>query len=296
MKKFTPLVTAIITTHNRADLLMRAINSVLAQSYENLEIIVVDDGSSDNTLEVMTELVHHCPKIVYLRNETPRGACQARNWGISISTGEFVTGLDDDDEWLPERISVFVKNYDTKYSIIGAKDLYVKNEHVFTVTRKAVVSLDDMLYENTFGNQAFVRKDRITEIGGFDESLKAAQDFDMWLRLIYKFGDAKLIQQPLQKIYMDHDGERTTITSSSNKFSGYLACYSKHKAMMNNHHRKYRLFSLYRARNKTLSLRTLLKLLEPHGFREIIRYYLMMSPAKRFLKPYYRKILAILRA
>jgi glycosyltransferase involved in cell wall biosynthesis len=295
MKKFTPLVTAIITTHNRADLLMRAIDSVLAQSYENLEIIVVDDGSSDNTLEVMTDLIHHYPQIVYLRNEAPKGACQARNWGIRISTGEFVTGLDDDDEWLPERISVFVNNYDPKYSVIGAKDLYVKNEHVFTVTRKAIVSLDDMLYDNAFGNQAFVRKDRITAIGGFDEGLKAAQDYDMWLRLIYKFGDAKLIQRPLQKIYMDHDGERITITSSSNKFSGYLACYRKHKAMMNDHQRKYQLFSLYRARSKTLSLKTLFKLLELRNFREMIRYYLMMSPAKRILKPYYKKIISILK-
>jgi glycosyltransferase involved in cell wall biosynthesis len=293
VKKFNPLVTAIITTHNRANVLTRAINSVLTQSYDSLEIIVVDDGSSDDTREVMASFVSNHPHIIYLCNDEPQGACQARNWGIRVARGEFVTGLDDDDEWVPERISIFVNNYDPNYSIIGAKDTYINKNQAYTFPRKAIVSLQDMLYENSFGNQAFVRRDRISEVGGFDEDLVAAQDYDMWLRLIYKFGNAKIIQQPLQNVYMDHDGGRISITSSSKKFSGYLAFYRKHRDLMNVNQRKFQLFSLYRARKKTLSLKILLKLLVPISFRNMVWYYLMMSPAKRFLRPYYKKFLSM---
>lgn len=283
------LVTAIITTHNRHDLLERAINSVAGQTYTPIEIIVVDDGSTDGTRERMELIVQRLPNVNYLRNEKPLGACNARNKGIREAKGEFVAGLDDDDEWMPDRIKIFIEQYESKYSMIGSNDLYISESRNFQIERKSEITLDDMLFGNAFGNQAFIKRQRLVDIGGFDEKLVAAQDYDMWVRLIAKYGCAKLVQEPLQKVYMDHDGSRLTITSSPKKFSGYFNFYKKHKTLMKANHRKMQLFKLYTDRGKRISFRSLTTLLVPGNKAEMIRYFIMTSKLKFVLKKHYLK-------
>ena len=99
-------VSAIITTHNRADLLLRAVDSVLAQTLTDHEVIVVNDGSTDHTEEVMA--TQRDPRTRYLRHETAVGPCAARNTGIDNARGEYVAFLDDDDEWLPDKLALQV--------------------------------------------------------------------------------------------------------------------------------------------------------------------------------------------
>ena len=284
MNKNKPLVSAIITTHNRSQLLLRAIDSVLSQSYKNLEIIVVDDASSDDTSKVMADVLTHHPQIQYLRNETPKGACQARNWGIKEANGAFIAGLDDDDEWLPNRIETFVNYYDPKYSIYGANDIIIFENGTEAIQRPQTINLDDMLHKNVFGNQGFIEKDRIVSIGGFDENLVAAQDHDMWLRLIEHFGEAKIIQEPLQKIYGDHRTTYGSITSSPKKIKGYFDFYKKHKRLMKNNHRKSLLFLLIYAKGKKINLKTATRLSHLENYREVLWYYLMKSNANTSIK------------
>ena len=100
-----PLVSVIIPSHNRAVLLPRAVESVLAQTYSNLEVIIVDDASSDSTPAVMADLVKRDPRVRYFRHETNRYASAARNTGIASARGELIAFLDDDDEWLPEKLA-----------------------------------------------------------------------------------------------------------------------------------------------------------------------------------------------
>ena len=97
-----PLVSAIITTRNRPQLLERAVKSILCQTYPNIEIIIVDDASTDHTPELV-EKYKHCSSIEirYLRQSECFGAPAARNLGISKANGKFIAGLDDDDEWMP---------------------------------------------------------------------------------------------------------------------------------------------------------------------------------------------------
>src|SRR5438132_12765470 len=102
MTKTAPTVSVIIATHNRARLLRRAIHSVLAQTFEDWELLVVDDGSTDNTETIAVSLQDL--RICYLRHEVNRGLSAARNTGIRISRGEYVAFLDDDDEWLPKKL------------------------------------------------------------------------------------------------------------------------------------------------------------------------------------------------
>jgi glycosyltransferase involved in cell wall biosynthesis len=90
----TPKVSVYIPTKNRPVMLKRAIDSVLAQDYPNVEVVVSDDGSTDNTPEFMDDYCKQYNNIIYLRSETSHGACHARNKAILASTGEFITGLD----------------------------------------------------------------------------------------------------------------------------------------------------------------------------------------------------------
>jgi len=250
MNETEPLVSAIITTHNRAGLLPRAIDSVISQSYSNIELIVVDDGSDDETPEVIEKYKERY-SLIYIRNEQPAGAPAARNKGINAAKGKFIAGLDDDDEWREDRIEKLVEAYSEEYSCItsDAKMIYPKKEARWK--KKKYIDLKTLLFTNQVGNQVLVSRKRLMHVGGFDENLKAAQDYDLWLRLCAEYGTVKNVQKPLQNIYMNHEQERITGRS----FEGYLQFYEKHKSRMNHKQRKYQLYKIRRAQNKGTSFK-----------------------------------------
>ena len=96
-------------TYNRSQMVQRAIASVLAQDYPHYELLIVDDCSKDDTWDVLNQLYGDNPKIRLFRQEKGQGACAARNLAIKAAAGDFVTGLDDDDEFLPNRLSSLMK-------------------------------------------------------------------------------------------------------------------------------------------------------------------------------------------
>jgi len=104
MQNNNPLVSIIIPTHNRATLLPKAINSALAQTYKPIEIIIINDGSQDNTDEIVEKFKKKHSNIIYLKHEKPKGAPAARNYGIKFAKGEFIQFLDSDDSIAKEKI------------------------------------------------------------------------------------------------------------------------------------------------------------------------------------------------
>lgn len=104
-----PLVSVVIPTYNRADLILRAIDSVRSQSYRNWEIIVVDDNSQDRTAELVGKLVNQHQPIYYHRHETNLGGSAARNTGINHAQGDYIAFLDSDDVWLPEKLELQIQ-------------------------------------------------------------------------------------------------------------------------------------------------------------------------------------------
>lgn len=269
-----PLVSIIITTHNRGDILKRAINSAINQSYKNIEIIIVDDGSTDNTEFVVQEYIASHPNIYYIKHDIPKGANAARNMGIRSAKGIYVAGLDDDDEFMPQRIELLINAYSDKYSLIAANDILIINNNKEKITNKpSIITLALMRKENVINNQILVKKDRILEIGGFDENLAASQDYDMWIRIIKKYGDAFVVKTPLQKIYISDSVKR--ISTGSKKFTGYFNFYKKHKKLFTNDDKKYQLAKLYRIRNKKISFSTLLTLLNFYTFKQYIRQFVL---------------------
>ena len=104
------LVTVYITTFNRVNLLKRSLDSVFKQTYKNIEIIIVDDCSTDGTQEFIKEISQQDKRIKFFLKEKNGGACESRNIAIQNARGEYITGLDDDDYFLSNRIENFVNN------------------------------------------------------------------------------------------------------------------------------------------------------------------------------------------
>jgi glycosyltransferase involved in cell wall biosynthesis len=244
------LVSVVIPTHKRPKMLVRAVKSVLNQSYQNIEIIIVDDASNDSTENIVLNLLNEYRNIKYLKNEKPMGACFTRNRGIKIASGEFITGLDDDDEFLYKRIEELLENYDDKFSFICSDIKVIKNNGFKITKSNKNIKFFDLLWENIVGPQIFIKKERLVNIGMFDESLSSAQDYDLWLRLIQKFGSAMKLNSPSYILHTEHDLPR--ITTSSKKRQGYFKVYLKYKKNMTNKQKIYNLIILKKISNKKI--------------------------------------------
>ena len=230
------LISIYIPTHNRSVMLQRALSSVLNQSYTNIEILVVDDGSKDNTKVVMEEYVSKYDNIVYFRHDVPRGACVARNLAISNAKGKYITGLDDDDEFLPNHLEVLINSFEDKYSFVASSLIEDTGNH--KIKRKldcGVITLDDLLHYNKVGNQVFTLTDRLLSIGAFDESFPAFQDYDTWVRLINNFGDGNKIPETTYIWHTSHEKSRISHNPKKRLFALKLFIKKHHELISKKH-------------------------------------------------------------
>lgn len=199
-------VTIYISTCNRIDKLKRAVNSVIAQDYENIEVIICDDCSNDGTESYVREMQLREPRIVYFRNEINLGACATRNLAIKNATGKYITGLDDDDEFTSDRVSKFMEAWDNKYSFICANfiEKYSNgNDKIYYDESEYIGNYKNLLFANVASNQIYTLTENLQSIGGFDIRVKRYQDWDTWLRLSYKYGD--FMRLPYATYIMHHD-------------------------------------------------------------------------------------------
>jgi glycosyltransferase involved in cell wall biosynthesis len=177
-----------------------AVDSVLAQSYKEIELIVVDDASTDGTAEYLRELSAVDSRVRFFRNDVSKGACHARNIAIKASNGAFVTGLDDDDEFANNHISALVEfwGFLTKYSNVQFSCIYtqclMRDKDIFTESLKNTrVVYSDLFKTNYVGNQIFAPRSHFVEAGLFDEKMPAWQDLEFFFRVLKKFGPARLL-------------------------------------------------------------------------------------------------------
>ncbi|MBU2891916.1 glycosyltransferase [Colwellia sp. D2M02] len=269
-----PLVTVWIPTLNRQEMLKRALNSVLSQSYSNLEIFIVDNGSTDDTEAVVAEYQAKHNNIVYHRFTENKGACAARNYAIMHGKGELVTGLDDDDEFLPQRIKQLVAAYDERFAFVCTGYFWDYGAYRKAKIDTAMdVDLHAQLNFNQTSNQALVSRERIIEAGLFDEDLTSCQDWDMWTRLIIKYGTALRIAGASYIVHTAHDKPRIT-GNISNRLKGLEQFYSKHKHLMTAQNNKC--FDFLRCYNaeKRLSIYEFLCLFNWPIKEQIIRYFI----------------------
>lgn len=270
-----PLVSVIIPTHNRKKLLQRALHSVLNQTYQPLEIIVINDGSTDETETYIKNIQLNHPQIKYLQHSTPLGAPKARNYGIREAKGAFLTFLDDDDELHPQNIRYCMQHYDDDFAYVCTGQTRISHRKISTVLPSRIITYNDMLFKITTGNQILTRTERIVSLGGFDETLLSSQDYDMWLRLNEKYGDAKCVRKPLIIIHTEHEHAR--ITSSAKKIKGALAFYRKHKGEMNTKQKKYQLFYILKLKRKQINLHKFLSFVPVRYYWPEVKYYLLAN-------------------
>ena len=200
------MVTAIITTHNRKDLLERAILSVLNQTYKDIELIVVSDGSTDGTDEFMQKYESD-KRVRYISYYPGRGGNYARNTGIKTAKGEYVAFLDDDDEWLPTKIEKQVVKIESDSSIglvyTGTHSIYVDDNVEFDSCPSLQGDMSkQILYNNFAGSTTTVmlRKSILDKSGLFDEELSAIQDYDLWMRVCQECL-VSVVSEPLVNYY-----------------------------------------------------------------------------------------------
>ncbi|ANB77110.1 hypothetical protein AYM40_33905 [Paraburkholderia phytofirmans OLGA172] len=187
-----PLVSVYIPTKDRLNLLKRAVESVAEQTYSNIELVIADDCSTDGTREYLQSLaMAGRAKVVLLPSSM--GACVARNFAISAASGKFVTGLDDDDYFLPHRITDFVELWARVQAgkpVAGlfqpARMLHPKGEE--TVFTRALQTADDLRSTNEVGTHVFAPKEHFLGAGLFDPAMPCWQDWDLWVRMAARYG------------------------------------------------------------------------------------------------------------
>jgi glycosyltransferase involved in cell wall biosynthesis len=209
MKSDAPTVSVVIPTRNRAHLVTRALRSVLNQSLADLEVIVVDDCSDDDTEACIRGLADR--RIRYLRHAQKKGGGAARNAGIDVAKGAFIAFLDDDDEWLPEKLQRQVMALRRKPEVgmvyTGYHYVHSLNGSVLetVIPQKRGRLYRDLLQCNCVGTTSspMVRGECLERVGGFDPELRSCQDWDLWVR-ISRLYDIDFVHEPLLRIYV-HD-------------------------------------------------------------------------------------------
>lgn len=184
------LVSVVIPTHNRADLLERAVKSACAQTYKSIEVVVVSDGFDYQTDILMKKIASQDNRVRYIVYDPCMGGNHARNTGIKQSLGEYVAFLDDDDVWYENKIEkqFGVIDKDEKIGLVCTAMNAIYEGEKATVLFIPPAQYDakkQILMENCIGSTTtvMVRKELFDKCGYFDESLGAQQDYDMWIRL-----------------------------------------------------------------------------------------------------------------
>lgn len=230
-------------THNRVELLKKAIDSVLSQTYQNFQLIVVNDGSSDGTKAFLDSLDDE--RIHVIHNEKAQGACLSRNAAIKALQTELVTGLDDDDVFLPNRLEQLLSVYDDKWAFVCSGYYWDYGAHKKALFKNdRGISLSDAFDLNQCSNQILVNRERLLNVGCFDENIPALQDHDLWVRLIAEYGDAFRTGVPSYIVNDDHSLER--ISSVNNKLNAITLFEEKHAHLMSKRNKEN--FVFYRAK------------------------------------------------
>lgn len=229
------LVTAIITTYKRpVETLKRAINSVLNQTYRNIELLIVDDNTDLALSREVEELVfsfNDARRILYLKNDGMHGACAARNLGARNSEGEVLAFLDDDDEWCNKKISIMLPLLCAQVGLVYCKINSYRGTKLIE-DKAQMEEVDNPLYEmlkrNFIGGCSvpIIQKKVFFAAGEFDSQMQAAQDVDLWLRII-KLSDVLFVNQALVNYYIT-DGSITRNFKKQN--AGRRRILDKYKA------------------------------------------------------------------
>ena len=201
------MISVVIPTYNRAHMVGRSIRSVLEQTFQDFELIIVDDGSTDNTEEVVRSFGDG--RIRYVRHEQNKGEAAARNTGVKLAEGKYVASQDSDDEWLPEKLARQVEILDNSPPEVGVvytgfwKTQNGRKTYIpFSWVKQPNGNLHKQLLRGNFIGSpvTLIRKECFEKAGMFDERLTNVVDWELWIR-ISKHYHFRYIAEPLVIAY-----------------------------------------------------------------------------------------------
>lgn len=228
----TMFISIIVPTYNRAHLVHRAIESVIRQTSANWELIIVDDGSTDDTAGAVGKFTDH--RIRYLRQENA-GANKARNVGAKVAQYSYLAFLDSDDELFPQWIESFQEELKNSPAIVCCGTLRIeKNREREAIPKPLGIIFHNAIGKFTNGACYVIEKNLFFKIGGFDEDLRSGQHTELSFRLADLIVSNQIIiaiiYKPLVKIHV-HDGPRIR-SSSESKFRGAYHMMKKYSDLM----------------------------------------------------------------
>ena len=214
MQENKPLVSVIIPTKNRCRLLVRAIESVWEQTWKNMEVIVVNDNSTDDTAAVLEE--KYGERITVFHNKESQGGAVARNQGIAQAKGKYIAFLDDDDTWVAEKTETQINALELNPA---ASVITCSYYSIHANGRKNIVRVsfnpELLLQDNYLGGASMylATKENLEKIGGFTPGLRSGQDWDLLIRL-YEIGQIQVTDIPLVNYYEHNEARITNLMSS----------------------------------------------------------------------------------
>ena len=186
-------VTVVMPCHNHGSFLERSVGSVVSQDYKRTKLVIVNDGSSDNSLEVASELSSRYENVEVISNEHPTGPSAARNFAIKHSwdTTDFFMQLDADDSYLPGKISKSVDIMSKDIQNIGLvyADVLIENmsNGAVVLELRHPYNREDIEFECIVSNTPLINKIALSQTGLYDEDMRTAEDWDLWLRITEHF-------------------------------------------------------------------------------------------------------------
>ena len=203
------MISVIVPTYNRAQQLPRALDSILCQSCSPKEIIVVDDGSTDETSALMTS---EYPEIVFIQQQNA-GVSSARNVGIKRASGDWIAFLDSDDEWLPEKLEIQMKALyeNPEIKICHTNEIWIRNGKRVNPKKKHG-KFGGWIFQKCLPlccispSSVIIHKSIFKEIGLFDYSLPVCEDYDLWLRITAR-NPVLYIEEPFLIKYGGHEDQ-----------------------------------------------------------------------------------------
>ena len=214
------MVSVVIPTYERIATLSRAVDSVMAQTFSGFELIVVDDGSTDATDEM---ILRDYPAVRLHRQENT-GVSSARNAGVALASGEWIAFLDSDDAWLPEKLERQLSHLaqEPELRLSHTDEIWIRNGKRVNQPKEYAKS-GGSIYRRCLPlccicpSSALIRRDLFDEIGGFDETFPVCEDYDLWLRITAR-EPVHYLDEALVRKYGGHEDQLSSITWGMDRY------------------------------------------------------------------------------
>ena len=224
-----PLISVVIPSYNRASTILECVNSILKQTYSNIEIIIVDDCSTDNTDEIVKQLTDK--RVRYYKLEKNMRACFARNFGADHALGEYIAFQDSDDIWHNEKLfeeyQALTQN-EVDFVFCGMNKIDVNGNRVGYFPEAKISSRTDYYKQelklNVVSTQTILMKKEVIQHVRFDEALRKYQDWDFAIRVSKNY---KMLYLP--KALVDYRLQTNSVSLTVNHFEAYMRIYEKYK-------------------------------------------------------------------